>query len=140
MPQFTRAIHVALTVRDRHESAEWYERVLGFDLVKDFTFEPDQPGIPRMLLLHPGSRFLIALCEHRNRSGDTFDPFRTGLDHIALEVSSRDELEAWIPRLEQLGAVYSPIKDLGHASFICIKDPDGIPIELWHAKSLVPAH
>jgi catechol 2,3-dioxygenase-like lactoylglutathione lyase family enzyme len=32
MPQFTRAIHVALTVRDRHESAEWYERVLPLEL------------------------------------------------------------------------------------------------------------
>jgi catechol 2,3-dioxygenase-like lactoylglutathione lyase family enzyme len=61
------------------------------------------------------------------------------LDHLALEVTSRDELEAWMPHLEQLGVPYSPIKELGHASYICIKDPDSIPIELWHAMSLVPA-
>ena len=139
MPQFRRPIHVALTVRDRHRSATWYRQVLGFELVKEFTFEPDELGIPRTLLVHPGSQFLLAFCEHRNRSGDAFDPFRTGLDHLALEVASREELEAWMPHLQQLGVVYSPIKELGHASYICIKDPDGIPIELWHAESLVPA-
>jgi catechol 2,3-dioxygenase-like lactoylglutathione lyase family enzyme len=140
MPQFVRAIHIALTVRDLRRSAAWYRQVLGFNTVKEFTFEPDEPGIPRMLLLHSGSRFLVALCEHRDRSGDAFDPIRTGLDHLALEVAGRDELEAWTPHLEQLGVTYSPIKDLGHASYICVKDPDGIPIELWHATSLVPAH
>jgi catechol 2,3-dioxygenase-like lactoylglutathione lyase family enzyme len=140
MPQFVRAIHVALTVRDKHKSAAWYRRVLRFEVVKEFVFAPDEPGIPRILLLHPGSRFLVAICEHRHRSGDTFDPFRTGLDHLALEVSSRDELEEWVLHLEQLGVAYAPIKDLGHASFICLKDPDGIPVELWHALSLVPAH
>jgi catechol-2,3-dioxygenase len=62
------------------------------------------------------------------------------LDHLALEESSRDELEEWVRRLEQLGAAYAPIKDLGHACFICLKDPDGISIELWHALSLIPAH
>jgi glyoxylase I family protein len=139
MPQFRRPIHVALTVRDKQRSATWYRQVLGFEFVKEFTVEPDEPGIPRILLLHPGSQFLVALCEHRNRSGDAFDPFRTGLDHLALEVTSRDELEAWITPLEQLGVAASPIKELGHASYICIKDPDGIPIELWHALSLVPA-
>ena len=75
-----------------------------------------------------------------SHAADAFDPFRTGLDHLALEVSSRDELEAWMPHLVQLGVAYSPITDLGHASFICIKDPDGIPIELWHPLSLVRAH
>src|SRR5579859_4375060 len=139
MPQFFRPIHVALTVRDKHRSAAWYRQVLGFEFVKEFTFAPNEPGIPRILLRHPGSQFLIALCEHRNRSGDAFDPFRTGLDHFALEVASREELEAWIPHLEQLDVAYSPIKELGNASYICIKDPDGIPIELWHAMSLIPA-
>ena len=61
------------------------------------------------------------------------------MDHLALEVASRDALQAWISHLEQVGVAYSPIKELGHASFICIKDPDDIPIELWHALSLVPA-
>jgi glyoxylase I family protein len=139
VPQFRRPIHVALTVRDKQRSATWYRQVLGFEFLKEFRFEPDEPGIPRTLLLHPGSQFLLALCEHRHRSGDAFDPFRTGLDHLALEVSSRQELEAWTPHLEQLGVPYSPITDLGHASYICIKDPDGIPIELWHPISLIPA-
>jgi catechol 2,3-dioxygenase-like lactoylglutathione lyase family enzyme len=36
MPTFNRALHMALTVRDMRVSADWYERVLGFDFVKEF--------------------------------------------------------------------------------------------------------
>ena len=35
MPTSNRALHMALTVRDMTVSANWYERVLGFDFVKD---------------------------------------------------------------------------------------------------------
>jgi catechol 2,3-dioxygenase-like lactoylglutathione lyase family enzyme len=56
MPSFRRVLHMGLTVRDRQVSAEWYERVLGFQFVKEF-----EVGIPRILLLHPGSGFLVGV-------------------------------------------------------------------------------
>jgi catechol 2,3-dioxygenase-like lactoylglutathione lyase family enzyme len=34
MPSFSRALHMALTVRDMRVSADWYQRVLGFEFVK----------------------------------------------------------------------------------------------------------
>jgi catechol 2,3-dioxygenase-like lactoylglutathione lyase family enzyme len=34
MPSFSRALHIALTVRDMRVSADWYQRVLGFEFVK----------------------------------------------------------------------------------------------------------
>src|SRR5437660_12829099 len=81
MPSFTHAQHVGLTVRDREQSAEWYQRVLGFRLVKKFD-----TGIPRVLLHHPESHFLVGLYNHADGAGDPFSPLRTGLDHIALAV------------------------------------------------------
>jgi len=57
-----------------------------------------------------------------------------------LEVSNREEFEAWIPHLVHFDVAHSAIKELGHASFTCVNDPDGIPIELWHAMCLVPVH
>jgi hypothetical protein len=47
MPSFTHVQQVWLTVSNRQRSADWYERVLGFDFVNEFDV-----GIPRVLLLH----------------------------------------------------------------------------------------
>jgi catechol 2,3-dioxygenase-like lactoylglutathione lyase family enzyme len=131
MPTLERALHAAFTVRDMRVSADWYERVLGFDFVKEFEVASGEAGIPRILLLHQHSGFLLGLCSHAGRTADTFDPLRTGLDHVALEVADRGELDAWTAHLDQLGGAHSPVRDLGHSSFVSIADPDGIQIELW---------
>jgi glyoxylase I family protein len=132
MASFGRALHVGLTVRDMEESARWYERVLGFRLVKRFG----HPGIPRVLLVHPASGFLVGLYNHPDRSGDRFNPTRTGLDHIAFEVADDAELNAWTADLDALGVAHSPIHDVGHSRFVSLEDPDGIQLELW--LTLVP--
>ena len=112
-------------------SAEWYRRVLGFRLVKKFD-----TGIPRILQVHPDSGFFVSLYNDRERSGDRFDPHRTGLDHLALEVVDGAALEAWMAALDALGIEHSPIRDLGHAWFVSLEDPDGIQIELW--RTIIP--
>ena len=48
MPSFSRALHMALTVRDMRVSADWYRRVLGFEFVKEFQVAPGDAGIPRI--------------------------------------------------------------------------------------------
>jgi catechol 2,3-dioxygenase-like lactoylglutathione lyase family enzyme len=126
VPTFTHIVHVGLTVNDRNVSAEWYERVLGFRFVKEFD-----TGIPRTLLLHPDSGFLVGLYTHPDASGDPFSPRRTGLDHLALAVADEDQLIAWSAVLDRLGVDHSPVRDLGHARFVSLEDPDGIQIELW---------
>jgi glyoxylase I family protein len=131
MPTFLRALHMALTVRDMRLSAEWYERVLGFGLVKEFEVTAGDTGIPRILLLHQHSGFLLGLCNHAGRTGDSFDPLRTGLDHVALEVADRADLGSWIAHLDKLGVGHSPVRELGHSSFVSLEDPDGVQIELW---------
>jgi glyoxylase I family protein len=122
---------MALTVRDMQVSAGWYQRVLGFDFVKEFQVAPGDGGIPRILLLHQPSGFLLSLCGHPSGTGDAFDPRRTGLDHIAFEVAGRAELTAWMAHLDALGVGHSPVRELGHASFVSLEDPDGVQIELW---------
>jgi glyoxylase I family protein len=130
---FTHAQHVGLTVTDREKSAAWYQRVLGFRLVKRFD-----TGIPRILMVHPDSGFLIGVYNHPDGSGDRFSPQRTGLDHIALAVEDDHALVVWSARLDDLGVEHSPIRDLGHAKFLSLEDPDGIQIELW--VTLIPHH
>jgi glyoxylase I family protein len=129
-PNFNRALHVGLTVRDMDASASWYQRVLGFRLVKRFD-AADGVGIQRTLLLHPSSGFLVGLYNHQRRSDDRFSPFRTGLDHIAFEVDSQEALDGWAEHLDAEGVDHSPIRDLGHSRFISLDDPDGIQLEIW---------
>lgn len=78
----------------------------------------------RILLLHQRSGFLLGLCQHPGRTGDLFDLRRTGLDHIAFEVADRAELTSWMAHLDALGAAHSPVRALGHASFVSLEDPD----------------
>ena len=136
MASFDRALHVGLTVRDMDASAEWYERVLGFRLVKRFGIQPGEAGIPRVLMLHQHSGFLVGLYNHPDRSGDSFVPTRTALDHIALDVGDEAQLREWTGELDALGVPHSPIRDLGHSRFVSLEDPDGIQLELW--VTLVP--
>jgi glyoxylase I family protein len=143
MATFGRALHAGLTVRDLDSSAAWYQRVLGFKFVRRFEASPGEGGIPRVLLLHTDSGFLVGLCGHAGRSGDRFSPLRTGLDHIAFEVSDEGQLEEWIAELDALGVEHSPVRDLGHSRFVSFEDPDGIQLELWltivpHRAATVP--
>jgi catechol 2,3-dioxygenase-like lactoylglutathione lyase family enzyme len=132
MATFVRALHCGFTVRNMEDSANWYQRVLGFKFVKRFDIPAGEPGIPRVLLLHPDSGFLLGIYDHPQKSGDRFVPSRTGMDHIAFEVSDESALLEWLEELDQLGVEHSPVRDLGHSKFISTEDPDGIQIELWH--------
>ena len=78
MPEFTRSVHIGLTVRDMRQSAEWYMRVLGFQFVREFT-EQDPGGAPRILLLHPTRGFRIGLYKHPDCSGTSLITGAPGL-------------------------------------------------------------
>ncbi|MGH3769524.1 MAG: hypothetical protein ACRDS0_24130 [Pseudonocardiaceae bacterium] len=38
---------------------------------------------------------------------------------------------AWARHLDALGVQRSPVRELGHSSFVSLEDPDGIQIEIW---------
>jgi glyoxylase I family protein len=108
---------MALTVRDIRVSADGYERVLGFDFVKEFLAAAGDAGIPRFLLLHQHSGFLLGLRSHPGRTGDSFDPLRTGLDHVAFELADRAEFDSWMAHLDHRG-VPSPARELSLSVFL----------------------
>jgi catechol 2,3-dioxygenase-like lactoylglutathione lyase family enzyme len=113
---------MALTVRDIRVSADWDERVLGFDFVKEFEADPGDAGIPRILLLHQHSGFLPG----RSTCGPNGRCLRSvadGLDHVAFEVVDRAELDSWIARLDHLAVSHSPVRELGHSSFCVSAGP-----------------
>lgn len=67
---------------------------------------PDWRGI---LLLHNSSRTIIEVQQHGSNRGETFDPSRTGFDHLGSQVDQRTDLDDWVVRFAELGVTYTPI-------------------------------
>ena len=130
-PTFGGVAHVALTVSDMEATAAWCARVLGTERVGRTDEPPDVERHPRILVRHPGSGLVLGLHEPHDRSGDAFDPSRTGLDHVALAVSAREDLDAWSAHLHDEGVTPSPVRSSGDARFVSFSDPDGIAYEVW---------
>lgn len=128
MPSISGASHIGLTVRDREASAEWYQRVFGWMVLRQ---DVEGAGTPRILLLDPNSFFAVGLCQPEDGSGTPFDYRQTGLDHFAFGVADQAELDSWIAHLDELGIAHSPVRELDLGKFVSFEDPDGIQFELW---------
>lgn len=129
MPSIQGASHIALTVRDMEASADWYQRVFGWQELR--RYGSDEAGTPRILLLDRASFFVLSLCQPDDGSPDGFDHRRVGLDHLAIKVADEAELDRWITHLDELGVAHSPVRVLDNGRFVSLEDPDGIQLELW---------
>lgn len=120
-------VHLMFTVRDLRVSQPWYSNFLSLVTVTD---RAAQDGSGHVALLHPPTGLVIAL-----RTGDRddvrFDEQRVGLDHVAFGVRDRGELQAWMEWLTERHISHSGIKDVPFGSGMTVRDPDGIPIELF---------
>lgn len=128
MPTFTQVSHTSLSVRDREASARWYEQVLGF--VRFDHAEGD--GWQGILAIHPATKVILEFQQHEEHRGDSFDPRRTGLDHVGFKVDSRAALDEWLAHFEQLGVKHSPIAERDYGSVLCFRDPDDIQFEMFY--------
>jgi glyoxylase I family protein len=117
--------HVALTVRDVSRSTAWYQRVLGLSGL----FEGGDDNVSFVVLTDSSGQLMLGLRQYREGSGDRFDEFRTGLDHLAFAVSDKAELQAWDARFAELGVDRSPIKDSPAGQVLTLRDPDNIQLE-----------
>ena len=122
MPGLTGVSHVELTVRDAERSAAWYQEILGLETL----IEPARPDWgPRIVttVLHPATGLVIGLVQHEPSEGNAFSEARVGLDHFALSVGSRSELEAWVEHFDGHGVDHSGINDQGYGSVWCFAIP-----------------
>ena len=133
-PTFEGIAHLAVTVRDMEATAAWWERHFGFGRLHRVDEPPGEMRHPRILLRHEASGLVLGIHEPHDRSGDAFDPSRTGLDHVSFAVAERSELQAWMEQLDANGIAHSPVRSTPTAEFVSLADPDGIQIELWWAE------
>jgi catechol 2,3-dioxygenase-like lactoylglutathione lyase family enzyme len=125
--------HVSLSVRDLDASLHFYRDVLGLGTLAEPYDGAVFDGREAMLL---AGRIALCLQCHTANTGAAFDPLRSGLDHIALAVASREDLDAFAAYLTSNGIEHSGVKPLpGFGDFIELRDPDDILVEL-HALQI----
>jgi len=127
MPTITGGHHIALTVRNADQSAQWYGDLLGMQVV----LKGDDDVLRFRVLAHPDSGWVIGVRQYPGREEGAFDEFRTGLDHFAFGVSSRAELEGWEQRLGAAGISFTPIAETAIGSVVVFRDPDNIQLEFF---------
>jgi len=130
-PGFVAYHHLGLTVRDVEASEAWYEEVLGF--VRAFV-EPHHGGAGyAVVLTRPGTHVFLGLDHHADVDPSPFAANRAGLDHLAIAVAERADLDEWATHLDARGVAHGGIVEgaepMPHA-VINFRDPDGIALEL----------
>lgn len=134
-PRLTGFHHLGLTVRDIDASERWYAEVLG--LTRMFV-EPHSVGDGHTVVLtRPGTALFLGLDHHPQADHERFDPRRTGLDHLAVKLDARSDLDAWTAHLDGLGVAHGAVRDSDtpRSAAMVVPDPDGIPIELFWLES-----
>jgi glyoxylase I family protein len=131
-PTLTAIHHVGITVTDVEASAAWYERVLGLGrLFTEHHYRSPANGYT-IVLGPPDGSFSLGVDHHPGNAGDSFDPTRTGLDHLSFQVESVDALQAWATHLEGQGVPNSGVYPMQGfpLSLVTFCDPDGVQLEL----------
>jgi glyoxylase I family protein len=74
----------------------------------------------------------------RTQTGDRFDPFRVGLDHVALGCSTEAELERVAAALDSAGVPSTGLRfdQVLRRRYVAFKDPDGIALEFYMAPNV----
>ena len=119
--------HVSLRVTDFERAKQFYIDTLGF------TVALEQPNL--FIFFAGSSAISIRGPETQTPDGDGFNPFRVGLDHLALVCEKESELQRVTAALEKAGIENTGIKvdeTLGK-QYVAFKDPDRISWELYMA-------
>ncbi len=117
--------HLALRVTDRARAKQFYTEALGFPIVMESH---------EVLIVNANGVFIgIRAGAPETEHGDRFNPYRVGLDHLALAVPNAVALEDVKRQLDAAGVSNNGIEDdavLG-GRYISFCDPDGIAWELY---------
>jgi catechol 2,3-dioxygenase-like lactoylglutathione lyase family enzyme len=122
--------HVATLTTDLERHADFYGRVFGATVTFTMEAEADHP---RMFILDMGGGAALnvfevsadeSIGEQRRQGG------RGAIDHFAIAVDSRAELEQVKQRLADAGADIGEIQQLGSELSLFFRDIDGMELEV----------
>ncbi|MFH1316180.1 MAG: VOC family protein [Candidatus Woesearchaeota archaeon] len=120
--------HIAISVKDSIKSAEFYKNNFGFKEINRFT-KPGWDGNAIILKLNDLQFEIFHFQSQIERKDDLADLKVIGLKHIGIQVES---VKQKYEELKNKGIdIDEPIKGTTCAWFCFLRDPDGIPIELY---------
>ena len=131
-PRITGVSHVDLSVTDLATSTAWYQEPLG--MVELFGHRNDERGYEVEYFIEPNSGVVMGFEQHDANPGSPFDERRVGLDHLSWAVESREELDAWLARLNERGIPHSGITEQDMWDVLVFRDPDNVQLELIYVK------
>lgn len=131
-PQITGFSHVDLSVTDLAASTAWYRELLG--MVELFGGRNDERGYEVSYLMEPHSGVVMGFECHDSNPNSPFDERRVGLDHVSWAVDSREQLDSWLARLDELGIPHSAISEQDMWDVLVFRDPDNIQLEFIFVK------
>lgn len=117
--------HLALRVSDFERARKFYKDLLGFQVILEE---------PNLFIFMAGSTAIaIRGPENGTPRGDVFNPFRIGLDHLALACENEKELKRVAGALDEADIENTGIKrdDTLNRHYIAFKDPDRIAWEFY---------
>lgn len=115
--------HVTLTVSDVGKTRKFYEKLFGekFEMDNKQSFSLLKAGIPCWFVQWD-----------KQYPNDTFDERRIGLDHIAFELKTVNELKRVIKRLNEMGVENTGLEKFADKyPYVCFRDPDNIQVEFF---------
>ena len=125
--------HVNLTVRSFEETAAWYARVFGFEVVESGLWRGQPWGV-----LKAGEAMLCVYEDQERRfvDGDELNESRIhGVNHFALRISDRDR---WLEtvRREKIDVAYGGVVEWPYSKSWYVQDPTGYEIEVvsWNGE------
>lgn len=122
--------HIAISVKDSEKSAKFYKDNFGFDEINRFT-KPGWEGSAIILKLND-LQFEIFQFQNPIDMKDDFSNLKViGLKHIGIQVKSVKEKYQELKNREV--DIDEPKKGTTCAWFCFLRDPDGIPIELYES-------
>ena len=121
--------HLGLRVTDIARAKRFYVDTLGCELVREID--------GAVLINMYGTLFALYGADKPSPRMDRFDPFRVGLDHLALAVEDASVLEGLQRELDAAGVRNHGVEvdEETHDRYISFYDPDGIAWELYAAST-----
>jgi len=126
-----RVHHIAISVRDAEQSKKFYQEHFGFVETNSFT-KPGWDGSAKILELDTIRLEIFQFDSKVEKKDDLNDLKVLGLKHIGFEVESVAEKHR---ELKEKGVdIDEPKKGTTCAWFCFLRDPDGIPLELFEPR------
>lgn len=120
--------HIGLRCSDLDRARKFYGDLLGFKVIREK---------PVLIFLAGATAIAMKGPEKQSPPDDAFNPFRIGLDHIALACDSEAELRRIADALSRSGVENSGIKpddQMNGRLYVAFKDPDRIAWEFYMTK------